>query len=282
MEQQQILSPASSPRPNLLGPDPEVRVIGHRGASGVAPENTLAAVAAAVRCGARYIEVDVQLSADGVPFIFHDETGRRTTNIAEVFPRRARRPITTFTWAELQRLEVGSHFSAAFAGERIAHLDEVRDAVHGQCGLFIEIKNPKNSPGIEAALAERLTNDMKWVDVVRRHGVEVLGFDARSNREFARLAGHIPVQQLTRSVPSKRALTRIEQYAQAIGVNYRALDERGARRLRRSSLDFGVYTVNGPRAVSNAVARGATRITTDWPQRVAEQLQRRTPGPPHN
>ena len=80
-------------------------LIGHRGAAGTAPENTVAAFKDGRASGADFFEIDVQLSADGVPFLFHDNTPARTTNVEEVFPGRENDPITSFTWAELQQLD---------------------------------------------------------------------------------------------------------------------------------------------------------------------------------
>ncbi|MEG1444822.1 glycerophosphodiester phosphodiesterase family protein, partial [Glutamicibacter sp.] len=95
-----LAAPAGAAQIEPTGSDP--LIIGHRGAAGVAPENTLAAIKAGSQSGAEFIEIDVQLSKDGVPFIFHDGTPSRTTNVAEVFPDRVNDPITSFTWEELQ------------------------------------------------------------------------------------------------------------------------------------------------------------------------------------
>ena len=137
-------------------------LIGHRGAAGVAPENTLAAFKAGSQSGADFVELDVQLSRDGVPFIFHDDTPARTTNVEEVFPERVNAPITSFSWNELQQLDAGSYFSAEFAGEKIPHFDAVADVLTGNTGVFIEIKSPAKSPGVEQVVADALANDPEW------------------------------------------------------------------------------------------------------------------------
>uniref|UniRef100_A0A3Q2P4N5 Glycerophosphodiester phosphodiesterase domain containing 4 n=1 Tax=Fundulus heteroclitus TaxID=8078 RepID=A0A3Q2P4N5_FUNHE len=91
-----------------LGPAPAL--IGHRGAPMLAPENTLMSFEKAVEAGGEGLETDVTISYDGVPFLMHDSTLRRTTNIAEVFPNRTHLDASMFTWAELQQLNAGSWF----------------------------------------------------------------------------------------------------------------------------------------------------------------------------
>ncbi|MGL4368593.1 MAG: glycerophosphodiester phosphodiesterase, partial [Spirochaetota bacterium] len=78
-------------------------VAGHRGAAWFAPENTVPAFILGRETGADYLECDVQRTADGKLFIFHDETPERTTDAAEIFPGREKNPIGSFTWDELSR-----------------------------------------------------------------------------------------------------------------------------------------------------------------------------------
>uniref|UniRef100_A0A3B5R0X6 Glycerophosphodiester phosphodiesterase domain containing 4 n=1 Tax=Xiphophorus maculatus TaxID=8083 RepID=A0A3B5R0X6_XIPMA len=90
-----------------LGPAPTL--IGHRGAPMLAPENTLMSFEKAVESGGGGLETDVTIY-DGVPFLMHDSTLRRTTNVAEVFPNRTQLDAAMFTWAEIQQLNAGSWF----------------------------------------------------------------------------------------------------------------------------------------------------------------------------
>uniref|UniRef100_A0A3Q0S1Y6 Glycerophosphodiester phosphodiesterase domain containing 4b n=1 Tax=Amphilophus citrinellus TaxID=61819 RepID=A0A3Q0S1Y6_AMPCI len=90
-----------------LGPAPAL--IGHRGAPMLAPENTLMSFERAVEAGSDGLETDVTIF-DGVPFLMHDYTLRRTTNIHEVFPNRTNTPAAMFTWNELERLNAGDWF----------------------------------------------------------------------------------------------------------------------------------------------------------------------------
>ncbi|MFF5792476.1 glycerophosphodiester phosphodiesterase family protein [Paeniglutamicibacter sp. NPDC012692] len=254
-------------------------LIGHRGAAGVAPENTLAAFKAGSQSGADFVELDVQLSSDGVPFIFHDETPARTTNVEEVFPGRENAPITSFTWKELRQLDAGSYFSANYAGEKIPHFDEVVDVVTGDAGVFIEIKSPAKSPGVEKVVADALANDARWSKLERAGKIEVLGFDVASNKKFAALAPDVPLQQLTGSVPGEAVLADYATYADSFGTSYRSLDAAGAARVKDAGLGLGVYTVNSTEAVDASLALGAERITGDFPQQMDRHIAGQKPFP---
>src|SRR6266704_6290544 len=108
--------------------------IAHRGASARAPENTLAAFAEAVRLGANAIELDVHLTADGVPVVIHDGTVDRTTN--------GRGEVAAMTLKDLRRLDAGAWFSSRFRGERIPTLEESLEFARGRCAMNVEIKEP--------------------------------------------------------------------------------------------------------------------------------------------
>jgi len=108
-------------------------VIGHRGAAGYAPENTIEGIHTAADIGVKWVELDVKLTKDDVPIIFHDDTLDRTTNghglIAET------------TYSELKQFEAGSWFSEGFVGIKVPTLEEAIDAlINRGLGLNLEIK----------------------------------------------------------------------------------------------------------------------------------------------
>lgn len=118
----------------------------HRGASAVAPENTMAAFRAAEEAGADGIELDVHLSADGVPVVLHDATLERTSN--------GRGPVGARSWAELSVLDAGLWFGSAFAGEGLPCLDEVLAWAGDRLALNLEIKESAAGAAV-LALARR-------------------------------------------------------------------------------------------------------------------------------
>jgi glycerophosphoryl diester phosphodiesterase len=115
------------------------RLIAHRGASTLAPENTLASMRTAVGLGVYGLETDISVSLDGVLFLMHDDTLARTTDVAQVFPGRKDDPAETFTWDELSRLDAGSWFAgrAVFFAEPVPTLEALLDVVRQNDLYFI-------------------------------------------------------------------------------------------------------------------------------------------------
>ena len=168
---------ASEPSPTALATRtgiPHPAVIAHRGASFDAPESTAAAYKLARDLGADYLEMDLQRSKDGVLFALHDDNLQRTTDVATKFPERKDSPANAFTLAELKTLDAGSWFNTAypdrarpsFVGLKILTLDEIIDIAQGnplhKPGLYIETKEPKQFPGLERDLKEKL-QDRGWL-----------------------------------------------------------------------------------------------------------------------
>ncbi|TWC17766.1 MULTISPECIES: glycerophosphodiester phosphodiesterase [unclassified Pseudomonas] len=168
---------ANEPSPTALATRlgiPHPAVIAHRGASYDAPESTAASYRLARDLGADYLELDLQRSKDGVLFALHDDNLQRTTDVATKFPDRKDSPANAFTLAELKTLDAGSWFNAAypdrarpsFVGLKILTLDEIIDIAQGnplhKPGLYIETKEPKQFPGLERDLKDKL-QDRGWL-----------------------------------------------------------------------------------------------------------------------
>jgi glycerophosphoryl diester phosphodiesterase len=122
-------------------------IVGHRGAMGLAPENTLAAFRVAADLGIDGVEFDVQRSKDGTLIVFHDDDVARVCGGVGL--------ISDLTLAEIKGLDVGSGFEPEFAGARIPALDETCGFLkHTDLLLFLELKDPWRYPGIEEAVAQ--------------------------------------------------------------------------------------------------------------------------------
>lgn len=120
------------------------RLIGHRGVAAYAPENTLEGIRTAADMGLEWVELDVKLTKDGVPIIFHDEELDRTTNGSGL--------VMAKTYSEICDLECGSWFGDSFAGIKIPSLEEAIDVLlQHDLGLNLEIKP---CPGREKETAE--------------------------------------------------------------------------------------------------------------------------------
>lgn len=123
--------------------------IAHRGASAVAPENTLSAFEQAVKIGADLIELDVRFSRDKVVVVFHDRFLDRTTN--------GRGTVEERTLTELKKLDAGSWFSPRWAGVRIPTLKEVIQTIYpSRTGLYIELKIDEGREEIRPELVEEV------------------------------------------------------------------------------------------------------------------------------
>ena len=112
-------------------------IIAHRGASSLAPENTLAAFRKAQEIGAKWVEFDVMLASCGEAIVFHDETLERTTN--------GHGNVWDYPYSYLQTLDAGSWFNPIYSGERIPRLQEVIEELHRlKLAANIEIKPIRN------------------------------------------------------------------------------------------------------------------------------------------
>jgi glycerophosphoryl diester phosphodiesterase len=109
-----------------------VLAIAHRGFSGAAPENTLAAFKRAMEVGSDMIELDVHLSKDGQVVVIHDDTLKRTTS--------GMGKVADFSLQELKRLDAGKWFGSRFFGEKIPTLNEVLELTRGKIPIHIELK----------------------------------------------------------------------------------------------------------------------------------------------
>lgn len=131
-------------------------VTAHRGSSSMYPENTMAAFEGAAARGADWIELDIHQSKDGVLFVMHDTSFKRTTG--------KKKNAWQLTWPEIQELDAGKHFSKEYAGERIPSLEEViAFAIENDLHLNIEIKPSKQENGLENNLVN-LLHQMDYAD----------------------------------------------------------------------------------------------------------------------
>jgi len=120
------------------------KIIGHRGARGYAPENTFESVRTAAEMGVEWVELDVKLTKDDIPIIFHDDTLDRTTNGSG--------PVAEANWADIQNLEAGSWFADSFGGAPVPSLEDMLELIIDlNLGFNLEIKP---CPGRDTDTAE--------------------------------------------------------------------------------------------------------------------------------
>lgn len=176
-------------------------LVAHRGASAYAPEHTLAAYRLAIAQGADFVEQDLAVTRDGILICLHDESLERTTNVEEVFPDRATSDSASgrtrwlaidFTLDEIKRLDAGSWFGSAFAGERVPTWEEAVATVGTAAGLYPELKTPALYRG------RGVDQTMLFVESVRR-----LGLDRRPTGSIiVQSFDDLPLRQLAKELPS--------------------------------------------------------------------------------
>lgn len=259
----------------------DIDITAHRGAALMAPENTAAGYAFAQRARATFIEVDVQLSADGIPVLFHDAELTRTTNVAQVFPDRTSYAVGDFTWDELQQLDAGSWFDDDFAGEHIPRLsDAIHYGIRGS-GVNIELKDPENSPGVEQAVADELASDRRWQALERRGRLVVSSFDIPSLATFHELVPDVPTSGIG-SVPDAATLTDYAAWMATWTTNYREMAPEDVDRVHAAGMELVVYTVDSPDHMADVIDLGVDGIVTDVPQVLRRITYGRDPLPEAN
>jgi glycerophosphoryl diester phosphodiesterase len=183
---------AGEPHPRRLDDPGKAGVVAHRGASGYAPENTLAAVDKAHALGADWVETDVQRTRDGELVIMHDTTLDRTTNAETLYPDRSPWKVGDFTAAEIARLDAGSWYGKRFAGAHVPTLGQWLQAVEkDHLKLLLELKAPARYPGVENRTLKELGDD-GWLDDGHiREKLVVQSFDAGALRTVHDLAPQV-------------------------------------------------------------------------------------------
>ena len=237
-----------------------IEVIGHRGASAHAPENTLAAFRRAVELGARFVETDLRVTRDGRFVLLHDAKVNRTTN--------GRGRVANFSLAELRRLDAGAWFSPSYARERVPTLEEALDLAESLgFRIYLELKARLKS-GQMIELARMLRERRALARVV------LLSFSARA---LARMRAVEPSLRTTllvgRRGPAIGPARRVG--ATVLAPWHERINRRMMRRARKAGLGVVAWTVNDPGDIRRMIELGVDGIMSDWPERVAQALRER-------
>jgi glycerophosphoryl diester phosphodiesterase len=234
----------------------QVKVVAHRGASHLAPENTLASVELAWRLRADAVEVDVHLTQDRRIVAIHDPTTDRTAGIHfEVAATHS---------SHLRRLDVGRYKHPRFAGERIPYLEEVLQTVPPGRQLFVEIKC---GPQILPPLAQTITASGKRSQTV------LIGFDLDTMEAAKKMMPEVPAYWLC----AKRLLVSygcsLAREAKAGGVDgldvhWSGLTRRFIRAVKAAGLQLYIWTVDDPAQAIRLNTLGVDGVTTNRPSRL--------------
>ncbi|WP_121257264.1 glycerophosphodiester phosphodiesterase [Nocardioides ferulae] len=253
----------------------EVDVVAHRGSSGAAPENTLAAVELALAHRSDVVENDIQRTKDGELVIVHDTTLTRTTDVEQVFPDRAPWNVRDFTLAEIRRLDAGSWFAPEFAGERVPTLAEWVRAVGRRTGMLLEPKAPELYPGIEVDLDKELRALPEFRRALAAGRVTVQSFNHDWLRTYADLAPDVPTGLLFGTRPTTAQIQDAATWAEEVNPALGAIDEATVDAIHASGLEAHVWTVNAGQDMRRALDWEVDGIITNYPQVLRDILRRR-------
>ncbi|GAA3874516.1 glycerophosphodiester phosphodiesterase [Streptomyces sedi] len=253
-------------------------VVAHRGASGYAPENTLAAAEAAAQAHTTWVETDVQRTSDGELVLMHDETLNRTTDVEEVFPDRAPWRVEDFTAEEISRLDAGSWFGEEFAGEPVPTLEEFLDELDGnRQRLLLELKSPSLYPGIEADILEEL-DEQGWLrEWYPGQRLVLQSFEADSVRTVHELAPRVETGFL--GTPPVDEIAEYAEFADQINPRHADLSAeyvesvQSLRGPHGRPLKVYTWTVNDGELATRVAGLGVDGIISDVPDVVRSALR---------
>ncbi|MBM4331722.1 MAG: glycerophosphodiester phosphodiesterase [Deltaproteobacteria bacterium] len=242
-----------------------VMVIAHRGFSGEAPENTLAAFQKAIEVGSDMLELDVHLSKDKEVVVIHDETLERTTN--------GQGRVADLTLKELKKLDAGFRFAPQFSGERIPALKEILELARGRLPVNIEIKNPSHSQYSITELTDRALLEVKKAGMLPEvifSSFDPVALERIKEREpGARVAllchrDWILLQEVTLGKPYS-----------VLNLRRNFLTREKIAKIHQEGMKVNVYTVDSEEEMEQFIGWGIDGIITNQPDRLIKILQKK-------
>lgn len=232
-------------------------ITGHRGAASLAPENTLVSIEQAAKAGADWVEIDTQLSADGIPMVFHDRTVNRCTN--------GTGNIADLDLTALKALDAGSWFGSEFAGTSIPTLSEALDkCLELGLTLNLEIKiydNKAIKPLVTQVIAlikhKSFPSEKLLISSFKKEALSLCqelmpearrGFICEVWNDF-----------------SLESLQKLDLYS--IHIDHRILDEQTAKEIKASGAVLKIWTLNDPLLASKYLNLSVDNIITDVPNK---------------
>lgn len=222
--------------------------IGHRGARGYEPENTLISFKKALELGVDQIELDIHLSTDGVVMVIHDETLNRTTNGTGL--------VRDFTCLQLQAFQVDKK-------QFIPTLEEVLNAIDKKCSVNIEIKS--NDLAIQlVAIIERYVAEKKWT---YEHFL-VSSFEWTNLEQIRKLNPNIPIAVLTEKDITLALAFAKKTKAQAINPAFHLLTNENVGTIQEAGFKVYPWTVNEIVDINRMKEYKVNGIISDFPDRL--------------
>lgn len=228
--------------------------IAHRGASGIAPENTLAAFKKAIEIGVDAVELDLHGSADGEVVVIHDSSLNRTTNFQE--------NVNQATLEMIKRADAGGWFAAEFAGEPVPTLVEALECIVGNAIAVLEIK--------DATIGEAVVKKVYEMDALEK--VVIISFHASVLREVRALDPRIPTGWLIGNHNNHISPVQLCQQLGELGssllnVNHQLITEAFAYEVLRRGITLWCWTVDDLARMREMKRFGVQGITSNYPER---------------
>lgn len=232
-----------------------LELIAHRGFSAIAPENTIAAFTAALASNANSIEFDIQLSAEGIPVIFHDKNLERITGIPGIINEKS--------LTEIQQLDAGKWFNKKFSGERITTLAEALKLLKSvDKFLYFDIKPYHNWPdsSVKSLIQLLVTEEVLEKCIITSFNELIL-------QQFQSLLPEIKLGYfLVNNADFLQQLDKAKKVRNAVISSYYKIlldDPSIVQKSQEHDIDIVTWTVDDPADFAELVKIGVKRITTN-------------------
>lgn len=230
-------------------------ILAHRGVSGRAPENTLAAIRRVPAAGARWLEFDVRLTSDDVAVVIHDDSVDATTN--------GHGRVSALSAAAIERLDAGSWFAGEFRGEKVPTLRAVLEEA-ALLGLSIDVEL-KAEPRREVKLARAVAAELARYWPSSAPPPLVTSGSARALRAFHQLAPNVPLGVVLENPPPDWRRDFSQVPFSVIVINAGWINAGRLRSLKRHGASVLAYTVNRRRQARALIALGVDGVFSDYP-----------------
>ena len=271
-----FISGCSDTKPAVPITTNEFLVIAHRGASTYAPEHTMLAYEIAQQSEATYIEIDLQMTKDGILVAMHDETIDRTTEGTGL--------VKDYTLEEIKQLDAGQWFNStypnfaneSYEGLEVPTLEEIFSRFGDEVNYYIEMKSPK----IYEEMEEELIALLQKYDLIHKDEklpkVIIQSFNRASLTEFHELEPRLPLIQLfsfkEQTILSGQDYNSLSTYASGIGVNLSAVDKTFIHEVQEKGFQIHLYSINDELDMKKAIDFKANGAFTNTPNLAIDLL----------
>lgn len=237
-------------------------VIAHRGASYYCPENTMPAFQKALEMQADMIELDVLVTKDGIPIVFHDPLVDKKTD--------GKGEVSNYTLKEIKELDAGSWFDSEYKGEQILSLEELLQWAKNKIALNIEIKSEASELESSNRIEESI--ELKVIQLVRKYDMQyhvmLSSFLHASVEKLRKLAPEMTVGLLydRKASDQKKPEELVRKYAaDSFNCRWRDLSNSSRNALINRGIPIYIYTVNTTFWMKRMMKAGVSGIFSDKP-----------------